>query len=109
MLAGANLSGIPSREVFIPCHNGVDCWTFRIERPAGTLSVLAGHFGVTELDTAGITDYQCVMSMRDPVDRTISCLQFFYKELFQDVDRWSVQTLRKRLIEEANGSAFCPQ
>ena len=93
--------------MFIPCFDGVDCWTFRIDRPAGTLSVIAGHFGVTELDAANITDYQCVLNMRDPVDRATSCLYYFYEELFQDVDRWSVQTFRKRATEEANRSAIC--
>ena len=94
-------------KLYIPCSTGLDCWTFHINRTAGNYSVIAGHFGVTELEEAGITECDCLFNIRDPVDRAMSCLSFFYNELFQDAGRWSEETFRRKATEEAVGTAVC--
>ena len=104
---GAHRIGIPAVQMYIPCSNGLDCWTFHINRTAGNFSVIAGHFGVTELEEAGITEYDCLFNIREPVDRARSCLFFFYNKLFQDAGRWSEETFRRKATEEAVGSAVC--
>ena len=37
----------------------------------------------------------------------MSCLSFFYNELFQDAGRWSEETFRRKATEEAVGTAVC--
>ena len=104
---GASRSGIPAKEVFVPCSNGLDCLTFHINRTFGDFSVIAGHFGVTELEEAGISKYDCLFNIREPIARAISCLFYFYNELFQDLEHWSEDVFRRKATEEAVGAAVC--
>ena len=107
LCVGAHRIGIPADQMYIPCSSGLDCSTFHINKMAGNYSVIAGHFGVTELEEAGIPDYDCLFNIREPVDRAVSCLLFFYNELFQDAGHWNEETFRRKATEEAVGTAVC--
>ena len=107
LCVGASRSGIPAKEVFVPCSNGLDCLTFHINRTFPGFSVIAGHFGVAELEEAGISEYDCLFNIREPVARAISCLFYFYNELFQNVEHWSEDVFRRKATEEAVGAAVC--
>lgn len=102
------MSGIPYSQLYIPC-SALKCETFQIDNQAKnlSLSVIAGHFGVTELEQAGIAEYDCLFSLREPIDRAISCLKFFYGDLFKDVKRWSSDLFRQRATESAVSRALC--
>ncbi|CAL5224025.1 g6645 [Coccomyxa viridis] len=72
--AGAAASGIPISQQFIPCYNGLDCSTFGL--PHRNYSIIAGHFTWRELQRVGLHDFSCVVSVRQPVDRVVSCLSY---------------------------------
>ena len=107
LCVGAHSIGIPADQMYIPCSNGLDCWTFHINKTAGNFSIIAGHFGVTELEEAGILEYDCLFNILEPVDRATSCLFFFYNELFQDAGHWNREMFRRKATEEAVGTAVC--
>ena len=107
LYVGASSSGIPVKEVFVPCSNGLDCLTFHINRTFGDFSVIAGYFGVTEVEEAGISKYDCLFNIHEPVAWAISCLFYLYKEIFQDPEHWSENVFRRKATEEAVGAAAC--
>ena len=74
--AGAAADGISDNEQFIPCHNGLDCSTATL--PHKNYSIIAGHFTWRELQRVGLIDFDCIVSVRRPVERVMSCLSFFY-------------------------------
>lgn len=104
--AGAQMSSIPAEQVYIPCH-GIDCETFAISQHEGNLSVIAGHFGARDIMAAGIKNYDCLFNVREPVDRSISCLLFFYGESFRDAHRWGAEEFKHRVMTEAVKGAKC--
>ncbi len=50
---------MPQEQIYIPCHNGLDCRTTTI--PAEPLSVIAGHFTWAELERGGIDQSDCMV------------------------------------------------
>ena len=107
IIAGAKMSNIPAEEVFIPCHNGISCFTFDISQHKGNLSVIAGHFSLDDLEAAGVRDYDCLFNVREPIDRSISCLLFFYGETFKHSHGWSAEEFKHKVTHEAVEKARC--
>ena len=99
--AGAQRICVPAEQMNIPCHD-ISCQTFDINQRNGSYSVIAGHFGVLELKQAGITGFDCLFNIRDPVDRSLSCLFHFYEDLFKDSHRWSTEKFKEQVTEASS-------
>jgi hypothetical protein len=84
--------GIPERELLIPCktHN---CTMWSWNHNALNLSVVAGHFSVASAwhthkwGQTHRSNVRCLTNMRDPLERTVSCLFFRFPSLRRDVAR----------------------
>ena len=96
---GAAATGIPSSQQFIPCYDGLDCSTFSL--PHGNYSVIAGHFTWRELERVHLQDFACVVTVRQPRDRVISCLSYFYPRAIME----SVHTMSRYVYSLT--LAFC--
>lgn len=97
--AGAAAAGVLKEQMFIPCQNSLDCTSYTL--PQSGLSVIAGHFSWQELQHAGIHEFDCLVSMRNPVDRAASCLLFFYGDLMADVGQMSAEEFRYIVTEKS--------
>lgn len=102
--AGAKKHNISAEQIYIPCH-GVPCETFNIT--GGALSVIAGHFGFREVEEAGIQKHDCLFNVREPVDRSISCLMHFYGDAFREATRWSAENFKQKVMTDAVKTARC--
>ena len=87
--AGALTSRVPEEETFIVCYSPPDCNTVMLPLESSHLSVIAGHIPVTELQRAGLKHASCMVSVRDPVDRAISCLHYFFPKEMEGVEHMS--------------------
>ena len=102
--AGAQRLNISAEQTYVPCHDRA-CEILNITQP--NYSVIAGHFGFRELEEAGIKDFDCLFNIREPVDRSISCLMHFYYERFRDSSRWSAEVFKQKVMTEAVKEAAC--
>ena len=85
---GATASGIPDNQQFIPCHAGLDCSTSTL--PHKNFSIIAGHFTWRELQRVDLQNFDCIVSVRRPADRVMSCLSFFYpRKVMESVQNMS--------------------
>jgi hypothetical protein len=84
--------GVPSHEVLIPCKTH-KCTMWSWDHKALNLSVVAGHFSVASVWHTykwGQTDrsnVRCLTNMRDPLERTVSCLFYRFPNLRHEVER----------------------
>ena len=102
--AGARKHNISAEQMYIPCH-GVPCETFNITRDAHR--VIAGHFGFREIEEAGIQERDCLFNVREPADRSISCLMHFYGDTFVQANRWSAEKFKQKVMTDAVKTARC--
>ncbi|CAL5224021.1 g6641 [Coccomyxa viridis] len=99
--SGAASVGIPSNQQFIPCHNGLDCSTFNL--PHKNYSIIAGHFTWRELERVGLQDFDCVVSVRRPLDRVVSCLSYFTpRAVMESVHTMNRQAFRRLITEQTS-------
>ena len=85
---GATASGVPDNQQFIPCNAGLDCSTSTL--PHKNFSIIAGHFTWRELQRINLQNFDCIVSVRRPADRVMSCLSFFYpRKIMESVQNMS--------------------
>ena len=78
------------------CLHDISCFTFDIDQHETNYSVIAWQIGVYEIETAGLTEYDCLFNTVILLTG-VGAVYHFYEDVFKECHLWTAETFEEKI------------